>query len=328
MDSFIFAISAVLPIMLMIALGYFLKRIGIMKKELAKPINRLVFTTLLPVLLFKNIYDIKSFGNIRLGYILYAVVATIVFFFIAIFFISRYATDVRKRRGVLAQAVFRSNYALIGIPLAESLFGAEGAALATILMAIIVPLFNILAVIALALYTEEVEAKVNLKKIALDIIKNPLIIGIFVGGAALLIRYLFTIWGVDFRVSDITPVWKVVGYLSSSATPLALLVLGIQFEFSAMAGAKRELVWATITRCVGVPVLALSVAYLLFDFSGAEFATFIAVFATPIAVSSVPMAQEMKGDAELCGQIVILTTLVSGFTIFLYVFILRLLGIF
>lgn len=327
MDSFIFAISAVAPIIIMVALGYFLKRIGIVKKELAKPINRLVFTTLLPVLLFKNVYDIESFSSINIGYILFAVGITFVFFFIALF-ISRFATDRKNRRGVLVQAVFRSNYALIGIPLAESLYGEGGAALATILMAVIVPLFNILAVIALALYSEEEGQKVSVRKIALDIIKNPLIIGIFAGAAALGIRYLFTLGGIDFRLSDITPVWKVIGYLASSATPLALIILGVQFEFSAISGMKKELIWSVLLRCVAVPVTALSLAYFLFDFSGAEFATFIAMFATPIAVSSVPMAQEMKGDAELCGQIVIWTTLVSGFTIFLYVFVLKSIGVF
>lgn len=327
MNSFIFAISAVAPIILMVALGYFLKRIGTVKKELAKPMNRLVFTTLLPVLLFKNIYDIENISSIRLGYILFAVAMTLIFFFLALF-VSRFSTDKKNRRGVLVQAVFRSNYALIGIPLAESLYGEGGAALATILMAIIVPLFNILAVIALALYSEEDSKKVSIKKIALDILKNPLIIGISVGAIALLVRYLFTLGGIEFRLSDITPVWKVVGYLASSATPLALIILGVQFEFSAMSQTKRELIWAVLLRCVAVPVIALTTAYLLFDFSGAEFATFVAMFATPIAVSSVPMAQEMKGDAELCGQIVILTTLVSGFTIFLYVFILKSIGVF
>jgi predicted permease len=136
--------------------------------------------------------------------------------------------------------------------------------------------------------------------------------------------------GISFRLSDIEPLYKALTYLSNLATPLALLALGAQFEFSAVAALRREIVFGTLMRTVAVPLLAIGLAALLFAdrFGGAHFAAFIAMFATPVSISSVPMAQEMKADATLAGQLVVWSTLTSALTIFLFSFFLRLGGIF
>lgn len=326
MNSLIFAFNAVAPIVVMVAIGYILKKLGFMTADFARMANKLCFRVFLPAMLFLNVYNIEDAGSIGFDYIIYVTCAVILLFALS-FPILQAATKRRECRGVLAQAAFRSNYALIGIPLAESLFGAEGVAVATLLSAVVIPLFNVLAVISLSLYRE---GKPNVKKILLDILKNPLIQSIALGGAVLLVRYAFAKGGIDFRLSDITPLYKVLSYLSSLATPLALLVLGAQFEFSAVAELKREIAWGVFMRCLLVPVIGLGGAYFLFGnrFSGAHYAAFVAVFTTPLAVSSVAMAQEMEGDVRLAGQLVIWTTLLSAFTTFIASFLLKAAGIF
>ena len=321
MESLIFAANAVLPIVLTVALGYILKRIGFMNESFARMANKLCFRVFLPTMLFLNVYKIESIGSIETGYILYTVMAVLVLF-LAAFPIVHIATKNRNRRGVLCQAAFRSNYALIGIPLAESLFGEEGVAAASVLSAVVIVLFNVLAVICLSVYRK---GKPSFKKIILDILKNPLIISIGLGIVVLLIRPY-----TAFRISDITPVYKVLGNLSGLATPMALLVLGAQFEFSTVAELRREIIWGVGMRCLMVPVLGLGTAYLIFkgEFTGAEFAALTAVFTTPLAVSSVAMAQEMDGDVKLAGQLVIWTTLISAFTTFIASFLLKSAGIF
>ncbi len=321
MDSLIFALNAVLPIVLTVGLGYILKRIGFMNESFAKMANKLCFRAFLPCMLFLNVYKIEAVSSIEPSYIIYTVIAVLVLFFIA-FPIVTIATKHKERRGVLCQAAFRSNYALIGIPLAEALFGDEGVAAASVLSAVVIVLFNILAVICLSVYRE---GKPSLKKIFLDILKNPLIISIALGIAVLLVRPL-----VSFRISDITSVYKVLGYMSNLATPLALLVLGAQFEFSTVSELRREIIWGVAMRCLMVPVLGLGTAYILFknEFTGAHFAALTAVFTTPLAVSSVAMAQEMDGDARLAGQLVIWTTLISALTTFVASFLLKTAGIF
>ncbi len=328
MASLIFALKAVLPIIITVAIGYILKKIKFMDGDFAKKGNKLVFRIFLPAMLFLNVYNIDDIGEIELGYVLYVLAALAVIFFIALPCVML-ITKKNGCRGALLQAVFRSNYALIGIPLAESLFGDEGVAVATILSAFTIPLLNILAVISLTVFRGDGE-KPSFKKIILGILKNPLIISVLLGVFVLLIRSVFVRSGIDFRLSSIEPAFKVLNYLSSMAPPLALLVLGAQFEFSAVSSLKKEIIFGTLARTVVVPLIGIGAAYLLFGdtFGGAHFATFVAVFATPVAVSSVPMAQEMKGDAILAGQLVVWTTLISGFTVFIVSFLLKAVGIF
>ncbi|MBQ8409594.1 MAG: AEC family transporter [Clostridia bacterium] len=325
MESFIFAVNAVLPIVLMVAIGYGIKRIGLISEAVAKALNKLVFRVLLPCTLFLNVYKIEDPAAMDLGYIYYAIGITVVMFLLA-FPAVMAVTKESNQRGVLIQAVFRSNFALIGIPLATSLYGEEGSLIATLLSAFIIPIFNVLAVICLTVFGDG--GKPSVKKILLGILKNPLIQSIALGGICLGARALFGYWGIDFRLSDITPVYSVAEQLSKTATPIALLVLGAQFEFSAVPALKKQILFGTVLRTIIMPAIALSVAYLMGCFSGAHFAAFVALFGTPVAVSSVPMAQEMGADARVAGQLVVWTTLLSGFTIFLISFVLKALGVF
>ena len=228
------------------------------------------------------------------------------------------------------QVSFRSNYALVGIPLAASLFGEEGMIVATLLSAAAIPLFNVLAVISLSIFRDDGEGHVSVKKILLGIAKNPLILSIGAGLVALGVRASLVRCGVSFRLSHVTPVYTVLNQLSAVSTPLALLVLGAQFEFSAIKALRREIIVGTLARTVVAPLIGVGIAYLFFRgrFTGAHFAAFVALFATPVAVSSLPMAQEMGNDAALAGQYVVWTTILSAFTIFLASLLLRLAGVF
>ncbi len=328
MDSLIFALNAVAPIIAMVAIGYILKKLGFMNESFAKMANKLVFRVFLPVMLFLNVYKIEDIKGIDLGYIGYALSVLLVIFAIAIPAVFIF-TDKKRCRGVLIQGVFRSNYALIGIPLAGALFGEEGEKVASLLSAVAIPAFNILAVISLSVFKDS-KTKTSVKKVLLEIVKNPLIQGVAAGLVALAIRTIFVKTGITFRLLDIAPLGKVLTYLSNLATPLALLMLGAQFEFSAVSELKREIIFGTVMRAVIAPIIGIGTAFLLFKdhFGGAHFAAFVAMFTTPIAVSSVPMAQEMDGDATLAGQLVVWTTFASALTVFLASYLLKVAGIF
>ncbi len=328
MESFLFALNAVAPIIITVAIGYILKKVGFMSESFAKAANKLVFRVFLPAMLFLNVYKIEDLKSMDFSYVLYVLIALISIFLLALPAVS-FATRKYERRGALLQASFRSNYALIGIPLSGALFGEEGIAVATLLSAAAIPMLNILAVISLSLFCRD-RGKPSVKKILLGIVKNPLIQSIAVGVVVLFIRALFVKHGINFRLSDITALYTVLEYLKNLATPMALLVLGAQFEFSAVSSLKREIIFGTLVRTVIVPLLGIGVAYLFFrsQFNGAHFASFVAMFATPVAVSSVPMAQEMKADVVLAGQLVVWTTLASVLSVFFTSFLLRLAGIF
>ena len=326
MEDLLFVINATLPIILMIVIGYFLKKIRLLEDEIAKKLNTLVFRIFLPVMLFLNVYKIQNFSDIDFTFVLYAIGLTILLFLIGIPIMSILFKE-NRQRSVMLQGIFRANYALVGIPLAESLFGVEGSIMASILSAFIVPVFNILAVVCLTIYSAG-DKKPSLSGVLKGVAKNPLIQGIFCGFIALGIRAIFVKLGIDFRLSDVTSVYKTLQNLSNIATPLSLLVLGARFEISAIPHLKKHIIIGTVTRVGIVPFLGISIALLLNRFTGAQFASFVACFCTPVAVSSVPMSQEMGADADLMGQLVVWTTIFSAFSIFIASYILRVMGIF
>ncbi len=325
MESLIFALNATMPIVLTVAVGYFVKKVGLLNTDLGKRINKIVFNVLLPAMLFINVYDIEKLGSVDLNYVWYVLGFTVGLFLIFIPIVNLLFPQ-KNQRGVILQSIFRSNYALIGIPLATALFAEEGAAIASLLAAFIVPVFNILGVICLCIYSDR--EKPSIKNILLSIAKNPLIIGVLSGLFALGIRALFVKWEINFRLRDVTPIFKTLEYLKSAATPMALLALGAQFEFSAISALKKQLFFGILIRSVLIPSLALTVAYFMDCFSGAHFAAFVAMFATPVAVSTVPMCQSMGADHTLAGQLVVWTTTISSVVIFIVSFILKTVGVF
>lgn len=325
MESFIFAVNATLPIVLTVIIGYSIKKIGLLKPDAAKIINNVVFRVLLPAMLFLNVYNIANISDISLTYVWYGIGVTILLFLIFLPIVNKVFKQ-KNQRGVILQSIFRSNYALIGLPLATALFGAEGAAVAALLSAFIIPVFNILGVVCLSMFSDD--GKPDIKKMLINIAKNPLILGVLSGLLVLGIRALFVNFDIDFRLSDVQPIFKVLNYLSNAATPMALLALGAQFEFSAIPALKKQIIFGSVLRCVIIPSVSLTIAYLLGIFNGAHFAAFVAMFATPVAVSTVPMCQEMGADHALAGQLVVWTTTISSVVIFIASFILKALGVF
>lgn len=330
-DIFMYAINAVMPIIMLIVLGYILKQIGFLDANFVKRGNKLVFRVGLPALLFYTIYNVEDLGAFNWSTVWFSIGAVLLIFVLGLIVVRLFVKD-RKRKGVVLQCIFRSNYAIIGIPLAEALGGPEGIALVAVLSAFVVPLFNVLAVIALSLFTNE-GGKIDIKSVLKKIVTNPLILGTVAGLVALLIRSLLPV-GADglpvfYIYRDLKFVYKAVENLSKLATPLALIVLGGQFVFSAAGKMLKEIIIGVSWRTLLSPAVGIGLALLLthlgvVNFGPAEFTVFVALFGTPVAVSSAVMAGEMGCDDQLAGQYVVWTSVCSMFTIFAIVFVLRL----
>ena len=155
MDSFLFALGAIIPLILIVAIGYFLKRRGIFSASVAKSVNKIVFRVLIPATVFLNIYEINDIGQIDMTYIIYVAVATLIVFLLSLW-LSGVITKRQERRGVISQVMYRSNYALIGLPLVESICGSEGLAEAALLSVVSVSMFNVFAVISLSAFGENI----------------------------------------------------------------------------------------------------------------------------------------------------------------------------
>ena len=321
------AVNAVVPVVLLILLGYLLKQKKFITKDFVKNGNKLVFNVCLPCMLFINVYSIESFRSIEWSIVIYGVIMLVVIFLLGL--ITAIAvTKVPERQGVILQCSFRSNIAIIGLSLAAALGGEGAMAVAAIISSFTVPVVNILAVIALSMFKKDGQNKTGIKSVLLGIAKNPLIIAVAIGMVFLGIRELqWALFGeVVFSFSrDLKFLYTAVNNLKNIATPFALLVLGGQFEFSAVKGLLKEIVAGTVWRIVLAPLLGLGVAALLSSRMGwgvNEFPGLVALFGSPVAVSSAVMAGAMGSDEQLATQLVVWTSIFSIVTIFAEVCIL------
>ena len=328
LDTFLFACGAVLPIVLLIVLGYLLKRARLLGEPLLSGLNRVCFRVLIPILLFRNIYGGNGITPEDVRAVLFST-GVIAVAFVGGWCLVQATIKRPNQKGVVLQAIFRSNFAVIGLPLATTLFGEAGARTAALLSMVTIPLFNVLAVISLSVFVGDGAKKPSAREVLHNIITNPLILGVLAGVLVLALRALFARLGWAFRLTDIPGLYDAIDMAAGAATPLALLVLGGQFELSAVRQLARPIVLGSVMRLVVVPAAALLAAYALFPgFGGAEYASFVALFGTPTAVSGAVMASEMGGDGELAGQLVVWTTLGSAFPLFFFVALLRAVGIF
>ncbi len=325
------AVNAVFPIVLLILLGYGLRQTGFLPESFLPVGNKLVFCIFLPAMLFVNVYNVESFEAIDWKLVLYSSGVICLLFLLGLGVVAA-TTSVPDRKGVVLQCIFRSNFAIIGLPLAQALGGEQAVSVAAVISAFSIPLFNIFAVIALSMYApQQGSRKLPVTKILREIVTNPLIIAVALGLVCLGLREgQVRLWGeaVFTLKEDCKFLYTAVDFLQAMATPLGLIVLGGQFRFSAVRGLLREILTATLWRLVLAPALGIGGAILLgIRCTAAEYAALIALFGTPVAVSSAIMAREMGGDEQLATQLVVWTSIGSVVTVFLQVCILMLAGL-
>ena len=307
MDSLILSLEIVLPLFLLMALGYVIKLTGMMNETSVKQVNKVIFKIFLPLLVFCNIYNTEIAESFNSQLLLYAVSGVLIQFVLSLCLAVLLEKD-NSRRGVMLQGMFRSNFVLFGIPISTALFGDTAAGLASILIAVIIPLYNVLAVISLELFNGK---RPNIGKILFGIVTNPLIIGSVLG-------ILFVV----FQIPILTPIYDTMEDLSSISTSLAFVILSASYSFGDVGRYVKELVITLSAKLVVFPALFLGIALLL-GFRDAPLAVLLTVFGAPIAVSSFTMAQQMGGDDKLAGQLVVFGSILSIGTMFLLIFFLK-----
>ena len=312
MESLQISLNAVLPLCLYMAAGYLARRRGLIDEEIILKFNRVAFLVFLSTSVFSALYgsDLSTAVNPKL--ILFVVFGVLAEFLYG-FLVANKVADRENQKGVIVQGIFRSNFTLIGLAIARALLPHEDIAPVVFLCAIITPEFNILAVIALSLYGGE---KIQPREVALLILKNPLIIATAAGILCLVLN-------VRFPKSIETAIIGMAGV----ATPLMLFLLGAFFRFDSFGSSAKQISTTTAFKLVFNPAIFLTIGYLL-GFRGVEFVGLIGVFASSAAVSSFTMSQQMGGDAELAGGVVILTSVFSCLTLFGWCVLFKTLGAF
>ena len=305
--------NAVLPMFMLLAAGFLSQKAGVLTREDVPRFNKVAFRIFLPCLLFYNIYCSDLSAAVKPGLIIYAVCGVLLVFTAAYLSVQHL---VRREdwKGVIAQGIFRSNFVIMGIPIAQALVGADQLGAVTVLIAVVVPLFNFLSVYVLERFRG---GNVNVRKVLLEVAKNPLIISSLLG-------ILCQLLGI--RLPGLME--QTVSSLSVIASPLQLFLLGAFFRFDGLGRYIKPLTAVTTVKLFVTPALLLGTAALL-GIRGGDFVGLIGIFASPTAVNSFTMVQQMDcGDAELAGDIVVMTSAVSILSFFLWILIFKNFGIF
>lgn len=317
LDSFIYAVNTVLPIFIIVALGYILMRTGFINEGFTNVADRLVFKVALPVMLFTEIATADASEIFDAGFIAYCVCGIVGIFCVLCLIVPLFIKD-NGKRGAFIQGIYRSNFAILGIPLAESMFGEEGGQQISAIMPFAITFFNVLAVVILSIYAPEdvkLTKKQLLTKICRTIITNPLIISVILALPIML---------TGFELPVVAT--KSLGYLSNMVMPVALICIGSTFRFESLRQRLGLAITATLLKLIASPLIMVTIAIAL-GFRGAKLGVILILFGGPTAVSSYIMAKNMKSDHELAGQIILLTTLLCMFTLFGGVFALKYAGL-
>ena len=316
-ENLAISVNAVLPLIICMAAGYLFRRTKLVDEGFCRKCNTFCFKTFLPLMIFMNVYNSDLESAVQPGACLFAAAAVLVIFAASFLLIPRIVRkgsvdSAASRQAVLIQCIFRSNFVIFGYQVVANVYGAGQAAVASVMAAIVVPLYNVLAVITLEYFTN---SKNGLRPVILGIIKNPLIIGAV---AALL-----------FKLSGLTlpaPLYTGLSDMAGMATPLALVVLGGTFHFDALRRNAGALAIGTLGKIVVAPLVMVPIAAAL-GFRDANLLSLVIVFASPAAVNSYTMAAAYGHDPELAGQLVVVTSVLSMVSVFGWIFLLRMLGL-
>nr|WP_312577822.1 AEC family transporter [Sedimentibacter sp.] len=312
MENLIFSINVVLPMFLIMCLGVFLRKINIFDEKFLKTANAFTFKVLLPTLLFYNIYSSNLSDSFNWKLVTFAVITVLITIALLFIIVPLIEKD-NKNKGVIIQGLYRSNFVLFGIPLCTNIFGDESTGVTSMLIAVIVPLYNFFAVIILDVYSKD---KLDIKNTFLSILKNPLIVG-SVAGILLSLLNVKIPGSLEQTIYDISKI----------ATPLALILLGGEFEIGNLYKNIKHVLIVCIGKLILIPTIVFAIAIAV-GFRGIELGSLLAMVAAPVAVSSFIMAQHYNANDELAGQIVFVSTTFSSITIFMFIYIFKTIGLF
>jgi len=308
-DNIIFTSNVVAPVFLLVALGYFVKRINVINENFVDVTSKFVYSVSLPALVFINITEIDLSEAIDFNQIIYIYAATLITFFLIWLFSIPFIKE-GKNLSVFVQGAYRSNFAIVGFAIVSKLFGSYALGKAAIVLAFILPLYNILAVIILTVPLRK-EKKLNLKSTVFEILFNPLIIAVIVG---LPFSY--------FKIEIPSFINLTIGFLAELALPLALIGIGGSLNLQNIKKASGLAFTSSAIKIILIPLL-LTFGALHFGFRGIELGIMFVLFASPTAIVSFIMAEAMGANSKLAGNIVLISTVASVFTIAVGIVILR-----
>ncbi len=312
LQNLLICVNAVVPSFIFLLVGIILRLTKVAREEDVNNFTQLIFLSLYPFIMFENIYgkNIAEHMDFKLG--AYALGFTVLQFIIGWVYVCKIEKD-NFNRGSMIQAMYRSNYVILGFPIAINLFGKGNVAAVAIVMMLVVPFYNASAVIIFERFRG---GKVNIGGMIKKIITNPIIDG---GIAAFVLMWLGVVLpqSIDNSIES----------LADAASPIAMILLGASLNLKSFSSDRRRIAICTLGKLVIFPLIGISGAILI-GLRDAPLVAVVLAVATPVALASYAMASSMGGNGKLAGEIVVVSTLVSCVTIPLWLFLLKTMGMF
>ncbi|MFV0314063.1 MAG: AEC family transporter [Anaerotignum sp.] len=314
MENIIFAFDAVAPTFSIVFFGILLRKMDILTNDFITKGNILCFKVLFPLLVFFSLYDAQKIEFAYINIIVFCIVMILISVLVLTYLVPKFVKD-RRKISVMIQCMYRGNFMLYGIPFSKSLGGEASVTLATSIMAVTLPILNSLSVFVYSAFSD-VKENANAKAAFLNALRNPIIWGVICG----LLFYIFHIPMPNFIHKAGTDVAQI-------ATPLAFLLLGGQFEFRSAKKNIKFLFFGIIIKLMVIPTIFLWVAVQFLGISGTDLIPVFIFLSAPTAITNYQMAIQFDADYELAGDFLIYSMIFSAFTMFVYIYLLRGMGL-
>lgn len=315
MENFIYSMNVTFPIFLVMVIGYLLRQGGMLDENFVTVANRFNFKVTLPFMLFRDISTVDIGAVFDFKYVMFCAVVSTICFWVVWAFTRVFLKD-KTMRGAFVQASFRSSAAVMGLAFIDNIYGSS--AMGPLMIVGAVPLYNIYSVIVLTFEenADDSEKKNTgkIKQAGINILKNPIIIGIFLGLTASLLR-------VDFPVM----IDKTIENVAKMATPLALIAMGAGFEGKKALSKIKPTIFASFIKLIAQAAIFIPIAAAM-GFRGEKMIAILIMLASPTTPSCYIMAKNMNNDGVLTASIIVTTTLLAAFTLTGWIFILKCLG--
>ena len=313
MENLIFSLNATIPIFLMMLLGMLFRKLGWMDEVFAVKMNKFVFLVPLPVLLFEQLATVDFSEVWDIKFILFCFMVTAISITISTL-ISLLWKD-RSIKGEFIQATYRSSAALLGIAFIQNIYGTVG--MAPLMIIGSVPLYNIMAVVVLSVFKPGNNSfdKALVKKTLKGIATNPIIIGIVAG----------FVWSA-LKLPMPSILHKTVSSIGATATPMGLMSMGATFEMKKATSKMKPTLVAVFMKLVGFCAIFLPMAALL-GFRNEEMIAILVMLGSATTVSCFVMARNMGHEGTLSSGVIMMTTLLSAFTLTMWLDVLRSFGL-
>ena len=318
MDNLIFSLNAMMPLFLLMVIGMVLRHFGIVNAQTANGMNKFVFTIGIPVLLFNDLATADLSHEWDPGFIVFCFAATLAGIVVSYLFSLLF----RKTRfqGEFVQAAYRSSASLLAIGVMQNVYGSAGIAPLMVIGA--VPLYNVMAVVILVFMRPRgtVDNVVpahpaSISSAVRDICKNPIILGIVFG----------LIWAA-LRIPMPTIMARTVSSVANTATPVGFVAMGVLFDAKKAFGVRGPALLATFLKLVGLVALTLPVAY-AFGMHGQRLVAVLVMMGSATTLSAFVMARSMGHEGTLTSSVVMLSTLLSAFTLTGWLWLLKTLAL-